>query len=133
MTPVIVDTDVVSFVFKRDTRARLYLPHLAGKTLGISFMTLAELERWVIENHWGPARYARLKAYLHRFTFHGVSPNLCLLWAQIQAKAKEKGRPMDAADAWIAATALLHHCPLMTHNRKDFADVDGLIVISEAP
>jgi tRNA(fMet)-specific endonuclease VapC len=28
MTPVVLDTDVVSFLFKSDSRARLYLPHL---------------------------------------------------------------------------------------------------------
>ena len=30
---VIVDTDVVSFLLKDDTRARAYQPHLQGKTL----------------------------------------------------------------------------------------------------
>lgn len=43
---VIVDTDVVSFTFKRDTRHRLYRPHLEKKLLYISFMTLAELDLW---------------------------------------------------------------------------------------
>lgn len=43
MTSVVVDTDVVSFSFKRDSRIRRYRPHLLGKTLVISFMTLAEL------------------------------------------------------------------------------------------
>ena len=33
MTTVIVDTDVVSFLLKGDTRAQLYRPHLQGKTL----------------------------------------------------------------------------------------------------
>jgi tRNA(fMet)-specific endonuclease VapC len=40
---VIVDTDVVSYLFKGDTRAEAYRQHLRGKTLAISFMTVAEL------------------------------------------------------------------------------------------
>ncbi len=28
MKPIVLDTDVVSFLFKRDTRADHYLPHL---------------------------------------------------------------------------------------------------------
>lgn len=40
---VVVDTDVLSFVFKRDTRATLYQRHRAGKELVISFVTLGEL------------------------------------------------------------------------------------------
>jgi hypothetical protein len=33
--PVVVDTDVLSFLYKKDTRARLYEPHL--KTRPLSF------------------------------------------------------------------------------------------------
>ena len=43
MSDVVVDTDVASFVFKRDTRARLYRPHLLGKRLYVSFMAVAAL------------------------------------------------------------------------------------------
>ena len=40
MTPVVVDTDVVSFLFKSDSRAKLYLPHLHRRQWIISFVTL---------------------------------------------------------------------------------------------
>ena len=43
MAIVVVDTDVVSFRFKKDTRARLYKRHLLGQQPLIAFMTLAEL------------------------------------------------------------------------------------------
>jgi hypothetical protein len=46
MNAAIVDTDVVSMLFKRDTRAMAYRPNIEGRLLGISFMTLAELDRW---------------------------------------------------------------------------------------
>ena len=46
MTTLIVDTDVVSFLLKGDTRAQLYRPHLQGRTLALSFMTVAELYQW---------------------------------------------------------------------------------------
>ncbi len=50
-TRAVVDTDVVSFLFKRDSRAELYRRHLTGALLTISFMTLAELERWTLEHN----------------------------------------------------------------------------------
>jgi hypothetical protein len=40
---VVVDTDVVSFLYKHDTRADAYRPHLDGQMPIISFQTLAEL------------------------------------------------------------------------------------------
>jgi predicted nucleic acid-binding protein len=56
MNAAIVDTDVVSMLFKGDTRALAYGPHITGRLLGISFMTLAELERWPLERNWGQRR-----------------------------------------------------------------------------
>lgn len=55
MTPVVVDTDVVSFIFKNHPIGRRYEADLAGCTLLISFMTVAELDRWAIQSKWGPA------------------------------------------------------------------------------
>ena len=53
---VVVDTDVVSYLFKQDTRADLYKPHLQGHLLLISPMTRAELEAWALERNWGRPR-----------------------------------------------------------------------------
>ena len=41
------------------------------------------------------------------------------------------GRPISAADAWIAATSLLLNAPLIRHNKNHFIGVSGLQVISE--
>ena len=56
MRSVVVDTDVASFIFKSHPIGGLYEADLAGNTLLISFMTLAELDRWAIQSKWGPAR-----------------------------------------------------------------------------
>jgi len=45
MNRVVVDTDVVSFIFKHHPIGALYESDLIGCTLLISFMTLAELDR----------------------------------------------------------------------------------------
>lgn len=47
-TVVVVDTDVFSFLYKRDTRGALYLPHLSGKTAHLAFATVAELYYWAV-------------------------------------------------------------------------------------
>src|ERR1035438_5607492 len=58
MTSVVVDTDVVSFLFKNDSRAQLCLPLLKNRTLLVSFMTEAELEQWILLAKWGASRNA---------------------------------------------------------------------------
>lgn len=49
MAFVVVDTDVVSFEFKRDSRRRLFRRFLIGQDLVISFMSLAELHEWTFD------------------------------------------------------------------------------------
>jgi tRNA(fMet)-specific endonuclease VapC len=129
----VVDTDVVSFLLRRDTRAELYRPHLTDRLLVISFMTLAELRRWALKYQWGQRRRAAFAAYLEQFTVDWPDEALSEQWAQVMAQAERAGRPISGADAWQAATALLSGVPLISHNRRDYAGVGGLTLISEAP
>ena len=69
----VVDTDVVSMLFKGDTRARAYRVHVVGRLLGISFMTLAELERWSLERVWGPRRKLELAEHVSHYAVLPVS------------------------------------------------------------
>jgi tRNA(fMet)-specific endonuclease VapC len=131
MTTLIVDTDVVSFLLKGDTRAQLYRPHLQDKTLALSFMTVAELYQWAYVRNWGDRKLTRLEEQLHGYVIVPFDNELCKQWASISVQRQRLGRPLSVQDAWIAATALRHSCPLVTHNGADFSDIAGLEVISE--
>ena len=104
MTPVVVDTDVVSFLFKNHPIGLRYDPELAGRVPSISFMTAAEMERWAIQYRWGEHRLHWLHLYLKRFTVVPSSPDLCRKWAEVMVAAQAAGRRIECADAWIAAT-----------------------------
>ena len=130
---VVVDTAIVYFLYKHDTRALLYRSHPDDKLLLISFMTIAELDRWALERRWGEKRRHDLEKFLERFALMECSRILCLKWAEATYGAKQNGRPIGPADAWIAATALLQDIPLVTHNRTDYLGVAGLKLISELP
>lgn len=130
MNRVVADTDVVSFLFKNHPIGKRYDPELAGRAALISFMTVAEVERWAIQYRWGEPRVHWLRLYLRRFTVVPSSPDLCRKWAEVMVAAQAVGRRIECADAWIAATALLYDAPLVTHNRSDCVGVPGLSVIS---
>ncbi|MDQ3258302.1 MAG: type II toxin-antitoxin system VapC family toxin [Acidobacteriota bacterium] len=129
---IVVDTDVVSFLYKYDTRAVAYRPHLDGQMPIISFQTLAELEQWPLRRNWGARRRQDLLTYLRRYLVEQSSPELCRRWAEAMEGARRAGRPILTGDAWVAATALSYGVPLVTNNPGDFAGVAGLTVISEA-
>lgn len=67
MTDYVVDTDVVSYGFRQDTRFDFYRPLLAGNQAFVSFMTIAELEFWGSSRNWGgQGRRQQLEAYIRR-------------------------------------------------------------------
>ena len=130
MNAAIVDTDVVSMLFKGDTRAPAFRRHIAGRLLGISFMTLAELERWPLERNWGPFRRAESEQHLLRYIVLPVNRDLCRTWAEVTCGANRQVKPIQTADAWMAATALYYEVPLITNNRDDYSMVAGLTLLS---
>ncbi len=130
MRAAIVDTDVVSMLFKGDTRALAYRVHVSGRLLGISFMTLAELERWSLERGWGPKRKHELAEHVSHYAVLPVSRELCVKWAEVTFAAKRRGRPVQTADAWIAASALYYQVPLITNNQGDYSYIKGLTVLT---
>ena len=79
---VVVDTDVVSFLYKQDDRSAFYLPYLSNQLPIISFMTLAELERWTLAANWGERKRQHLMKYLRRYTVYPVSALPCRKWAE---------------------------------------------------
>ena len=129
MDAVVLDTNVVSYLLKGHSLANLYRPHLDGKTLAISFMTVGELYEGAYRQDWSEKRLEKLKAELRNYLVIPYSPTICDVWGRI--RAERKAQPISVDDAWIAASALAHECPLLTHNPNDFEGISGLQVITE--
>ena len=129
----VVDTDVLSFWHRPDTRSAAYADELRDRLLIISVQTVAEQLRWAAQSRWGEARTAVLEAYLERFVVVPYSYPLAKHWAAIMAETSRAGFSMGVADAWVAATARMLDIPVATHNRRHFERVAGLRVITFAP
>ena len=128
---VVVDTNVLSYLFRRDTRARFYDAVLTRFDMRlISFQSSAELKVWTLKYGWGRRRIAEFSEFLEPFTVIYPSEETCQYWAIVRHGRTALGRPIAAEDAWIAATALDLACPLVTHNPADFEGIAGLEVIS---
>lgn len=130
MSLVLLDTNVVSFLFKGDTRAESYAPLLRGNRLAISFMTVAELFEWAEVRNWGASRVSRLEQVLGTYLVIPVDIALCRQWGLLRSRQQAIGKTIAPQDAWIAASAVQHNLPLITHNPSDFAAIQGLEVRS---
>ena len=128
---IVVDTNVISFFQKRDTRDQLYADILNGEEKLISFMTWAELLRWPVERSWSSSRRTAFFGSIRESS--GIvhsDDRLCQIWADILSNARKTGRTIATADAWIGAVAVMFDIPLVTHNSKHFENIPNIRILS---
>lgn len=130
---VLVDTNVVSFLIKGDSRAMGFVAQLSNRQRAISFMTVAELYQWAAVYHWGEQRIAKMEDSLQRFVILPFTMAICRQWGTVRARRRAIGRPISSQDAWIAATALHYAIPLVTHNTSDFEQIQSLEILGPVP
>lgn len=128
----LVDTNVVSYVMKGDSLGKAYARHLQGKLLAVSFITVGEMYYGAEKSRWGLKKRSQLESALRNFVVVPYDHEIAKRYGIIAAERKRKGRPISSNDAWIAACAVKHGVPLVTHNAKDFEEISGLSVLTEA-
>jgi predicted nucleic acid-binding protein len=131
---VLLDTDVFSFLGKTGNKtAALYQKHVATKTIALSFVTVGELLLWPRVRNWGPQKIADLQRRISLAQVIPYDMRLCETYADLKEKITKAGSPVPDNDLWIAATAVRHSLPLVTHNRRNFDDIPDLVLVCEAP
>jgi predicted nucleic acid-binding protein len=131
VTFIVLDTDVVS----QYRVGRLPAGHLrlvSANRHCISFATAGELWRWSLVKRWGDARRGGLDLWLTGEMTLRADLQVAETWARITAGAQRRGRPRPLNDSWIAACCIESGLPLLTLNRRDFADFaehDGLVLL----
>ena len=129
---VVVDTDVLSFLFNQDpVRAARYQRHLHHRAVLVPFIALAEMRFGASRRNRGAARQARLAAFLSGFAHAFPDAGTCAVWATVRAAAQRTGRVVERQDAWIAAIAISLNLPLVTHNASHYAHIPLLQTITE--
>ncbi|MGA2646214.1 MAG: type II toxin-antitoxin system VapC family toxin [Candidatus Sulfotelmatobacter sp.] len=99
----------------------------------LSVVTLAEV-RYGVERVASGARRRRLEEWLGRelpLRFEGrmlqVDANVAEAWGKMVARSEATGRPIGAMDAFLAATAEVHHLTLVTRNVSDFRVLNAVL------
>ncbi len=120
----------------------VYVAMEAGRTLrregipdevAVSVVTIAELRlgvRVATDDSTRAIRQQTLDA-AHGSTVLAVDADVAEVWADMRAHLARTGRRVRVNDLWIAATAAVHHLPVVTQD-DDFdvvAGVRGLEVI----
>ena len=124
----LLDTNVVSELVKTRPDAAVvdWLAQLDEDRVFLSVVTLAELRHGIARLPPGRRR-RRLHEWLQdellqRFDKRilPVDDEIALTWGDVTAECAAVGRPIEAMDALIAATARVHALELVTRDTRDF-------------
>lgn len=128
---IILDTNVISYIMKNDPLAASYLPHIEGQLAAVAFITVGELHFGAEKEKWGEKRRKNLEQRLQKFIVVNYDNEVAHCYGRLYAERQKAGREILHNDAWIAACAVRHNIPLLTHNAKDFSGISSLKVITE--
>lgn len=127
----LLDTNVISEWMKPQPNSGVvaWLANVEEDRVFISVVTLTEV-RYGIERMAAGSRRKRLEHWLQRelpVRFDGrilpVDAAVADASGRVAARSEAAGRPIEAIDAFIAATAEVHRLTLVTRNQSDFQAV----------
>jgi tRNA(fMet)-specific endonuclease VapC len=134
MDAVLLDTDVFSYLTKsNDPRGEAYRPHVKGKTVAISFVTVGEFYFGAEKKKWSGKTLSNFLERLKAVVIVPYDIELCKTYGKLKASLQGAGVSVSDNDLWIAACAVRHSIPLISNNRKHFEKIPGLHLISESP
>ena len=136
MSRYLLDTNIIGDATKPAPSETLlaWMGEQADEDLFVSALTVAEIRRGILEKPAGRKR-VELEAWFAGpdgppALFAGrVLPfdeKAAHAWARLMAAGRAAGRPRNALDTIIAATAEANACVVVTGNERDFAGVETL-------
>ncbi len=124
--PLLVDTDVATWLLVDADQAAPWKPLLRGHLLALSFVNVGELLALPISRNWGASRRKDwTEAIRSSFVVLPFSVAVTEQWAPLHVRYKGHLQKGGTNDLWIAATALSAdpRLPLATNDLSDFSKI----------
>jgi tRNA(fMet)-specific endonuclease VapC len=124
----LLDTNICSAYLKNPRRLTHRFIQHSGR-LNVATIILGELYTWAYRRPDPSPVLNEISGELLPQVSELVFDASCAVeFGRIYAALLNMGRPADAVDVQIAATAIVHNLTLITHNIKDFQHIPGLRV-----
>ncbi len=124
--PILVDTDVATWLLTGAVQREPWLPLLRGHVLVLSFANVGELLALPVVRSWGRDRSGAWSDGIRKtFVVLPFTIAVAEQWATLHVKYRGHMQHGGANDLWVAASALSADplLPLATNNLSDFTKV----------
>jgi len=126
-TLYMLDTNMVSYIIKRQPQAIARLLEVPMHKVCISAITAGELAFGLAKRPQAVALQAAVQEFLRRVEVMPWDDAVAQTYGTLRAELQKNGRPLAALDLQIAAHAL-HLKATLVSNDRAFAQVGGLAV-----
>jgi tRNA(fMet)-specific endonuclease VapC len=127
--PLLVDTDVLSWLMIGNGRAAEFAPLVEGHVLAVSFATVGEVLALGHIKGWGDRKIEEtLRRTLRHYVVLPYTQAVVEAWAPLHAKLRGHLAGQGTNDLWTAACALTAEprLPIVTGNLSDFRTIAGV-------
>lgn len=127
----LVDTDWVIDHLRGVNRTTRRLEELAAEGLALSIVSLAELYEGVYYSRDPVQSETVLSRFLaSELTILDIDEEVCRIFGRERGRLRQQGKSIGDLDLFIGSTCLRHGLTLLSNNRRHFAQVEGLIIVS---
>ena len=130
----LLDTCVVSELVRAggNERVKERISALRSRDLFLSVITIGELTKGIAMLDPGRRRHTYSDFLLDLEQEYGnrILPrdvDTAVIWGELSAAGRRRGKPIPASDGLIAATGIRHGLQVMTRNVSDFSETGAMI------
>jgi tRNA(fMet)-specific endonuclease VapC len=121
----LIDTDICSAHMRRPAMLAHRFIQYTG-AIAVSAVTLAELYAGAYKHSQSRRLLSLISDLRQEVIVLDFDETCAEKFGQVRGKLLQQGISVPTTDLLIAAAALVHNVPLVTHNTKDFHNIPGL-------
>ena len=126
----LIDTDWVIHYLRGVGRVVERVLTLAPEGVGISIVSLAELQEGIARSVTPEVDETILRGFLNTVTVVGLDEDTCRIFGRERSRLRAEGNLIGDFDLLIGATAVRHGLTLLTNNRRHFERLADLAIES---
>ena len=129
MPSFLLDTNFCIHFIRGKAWARLALSKVQASDVAVSAVTVGELFEGAHRSDRTAQEIKKAEAFLNPIEVIPFGREEAKVWGLVEANLRKQGKPIEAEDSLIAATAIRNDLNLVTGNTKHFDRIDGLKLI----
>jgi tRNA(fMet)-specific endonuclease VapC len=125
----LLDTNAcIGYLNARSERLKQRLEATPPEALTVCSIVEAELFFGAAKSRSPQETLRTQQSFLEKFRSLSFDTEAALRYGALRADLERRGTPIGANDLMIASIALTHGLTLITHNLREFASVNGLLI-----